>query len=272
MVDNTSVATKSALRSAFSPVPSMLLARTAPRPVSAATSSALTATSSPASSVSRPPPPPVGGLKLEAVMETLQRQQAARLALEERLREDKEQTDFGEMQTKILRQLYHQEKTILRSVTALPAAGGEPLKRPQPFMSPGTHPQHHNRTESPTEPRQQHETRSQSVPEHRPSLGEVERGMPEEYEDEEEDDYEEDMDVDLHHYPARGVQQHFDSKDQRSPEDLLTQGTPKAGLPSSMLQGQLDSVNTPGHQVPQHHEWTYEEQFKQAGDLDHWWF
>ncbi|MFT7815589.1 AT-rich interactive domain-containing protein 3A-like [Arapaima gigas] len=112
MVDNTTMATKSTLQAAF-----------------ASAGGGLPLLVSPASVHSHPSG---GGMKLEAVMENLQRQQAARLALEEKLRQaDKEKDARLQQQTMAFRQYPPPPQSSFSSALPEPYAGSGSAPRAQ---------------------------------------------------------------------------------------------------------------------------------------------
>ncbi|XP_069482930.1 AT-rich interactive domain-containing protein 3C [Ambystoma mexicanum] len=203
MVDNTSVATKPALGSFSSRGPSgghLLVSGSPPVRSSPGCSSA--------------PGPGVGvnmlggGLKLEAVMETLQRQQAARLERERRERE---------MHGLLEARLHQQHALALRHYQA-----AAPQHRPGLIMPPV-------RKASPAPPEEDYD----------------------EEEDEEEEVVAEEPTPPRYLPPPRALQP------PGSP-----QGAPRT--PTTPLPGHSHSPT--GAQG--HHEWTYEEQFKQLYELD----
>ncbi|KAJ1211253.1 hypothetical protein NDU88_006614 [Pleurodeles waltl] len=197
MVDNTSVATKSPLGSFSSrgPAGGPLLVSAAPGGSSA-------------------PGPGVGvnvlggGLKLEAVMETLQRQQAARLERERRERE---------LRGLLEARLQQQQALALRHYQA---AG--PPRRPGLIVQPARQP-------SPAP--------------------------------EEEEDYDDEEDEEEGPGAEEPTPPRYLPPPRAQPPDS-PQGPPRT--PSTPLPGH--SHSPPGAQG--HHEWTYEEQFKQLYELD----
>ncbi|KAM7017937.1 AT-rich interactive domain-containing protein 3A [Tautogolabrus adspersus] len=109
MVDHTSVSAKSALLASFSSASSLT-----PLPAPTVTS--------PGSFPSSQAPPAGGGMKLEAVMETLQRQQAARLALEEKLRQAEAEKELRSM---VEAQIQQQALVFRRYQEALRGSGSD---------------------------------------------------------------------------------------------------------------------------------------------------
>ncbi|XP_035020987.1 AT-rich interactive domain-containing protein 3A [Hippoglossus stenolepis] len=222
MVDNTSVATKSALQGCFSSAGSL--------PLQAPSASSHNPFSGTLSNQAGS-----GGMKLEAVMENLQRQQAARLAVEEKLRE-KDIQSMAESQI-------HQQALAFRHYQAAmrgALAGGVT-----------------NTSHGVTLPIQEvrivdgDSSRADSVKEGN------EEGDDTEEQEIMDGDEEEDGDG-LDHY------QHGQS---------LVQGTGLA--PTHLMArvqtafAQARRAESPSAQPQsQQHEWTYEEQFKQLYDLD----
>uniref|UniRef100_A0A8C8ENG3 AT-rich interactive domain-containing protein 3 n=1 Tax=Oncorhynchus tshawytscha TaxID=74940 RepID=A0A8C8ENG3_ONCTS len=118
MVDNTSIATKSALQAAFS----------SPNNLPLLVSSASTHSHFPGSH-SQSQQPSSGGMKLEAVMENLQRQQAARLALEEKLRQAEKEKDLRSMVESQIHQqalAFHHYQAAVRGAFAAGVANSSP--------------------------------------------------------------------------------------------------------------------------------------------------
>uniref|UniRef100_A0A672GCP1 AT-rich interactive domain-containing protein 3 n=1 Tax=Salarias fasciatus TaxID=181472 RepID=A0A672GCP1_SALFA len=195
--------------------------------VSALPGAAATAPSPPGASRCSPPPPAApqpGGMRLEAVMENLQRQQAARLALEEKLRQADQEKDLrcaveSHIQQQALAFRHYQAAVrgaLAAGVSASAARGTLPhlgVRRGGCGESPGTDP----------EPDEQ-------------------EAMEEEEEEEEEPGDQ---------YQGAGL----------SPDISLVTRVPAAFAPGRRPE------SPPGPQQPQagpQHEWTYEEQFKQA--------
>ncbi|CAN9512686.1 unnamed protein product [Ophioblennius macclurei] len=215
MVDNTSIATKSALQGSFS---AGSLPPQAPASVAAL------------SSFSAVHAPQTGGMKLEAVMENLQRQQAARLALEEKLRQAEKEKDLRSMVESQIQQqalAFRHYQAAMRG--ALAARVG---------------------TSSAGGALQHMEVRRGGCGESPETDGDSEEqdAMEEEEEEEEEEEDENDEGgrVGLKHY-------------QRQQEAVsLMARVPVAFAPPRLTE------SPPGPQQQQH-EWTYEEQFKQVG-------
>ncbi|XP_052412476.1 AT-rich interactive domain-containing protein 3A isoform X3 [Carassius gibelio] len=227
MVDNTSIATKSALQAAFSS------ASTLPLLVS---SSGAHSNSSGGS-----------GMKLEAVMENLQRQQAARLALEEKLRHAEKEKDIRSM----VESQIHQQAIAFRHYQA--AVRGA-FASGAPNSSSG-HP---------------HERTADSDIDDDDDDPDLDRGMDDEDRDLEEDDSmneaggDDDLEGPLAHYPPRlAVYPGAGQSPKSTPIHLSrvqpTYPAPRQAESPSGLASQAQS---------QHHEWTYEEQFKQLYELD----
>ncbi|XP_026106143.1 AT-rich interactive domain-containing protein 3A-like isoform X2 [Carassius auratus] len=228
MVDNTSIATKSALQAAFSSASSL--------PLLVCSSGAHSHSSG------------GSGMKLEAVMENLQRQQAARLALEEKLRQaDKEKEIRSMVESQI-----HQQAIAFRhyqaAVRGAFAAGA-------PNSSFG----------------QTHElTADSDIDDDEEDDPDLDRGMGDEDRDLEEDDSmneaggDEDMEGPLAHYPPHHAVYPGDGQSPKSTPILMSRVQPTYSAPR---QTESPSGLAPQAQS-QHHEWTYEEQFKQLYELD----
>uniref|UniRef100_A0A667YLT1 AT-rich interactive domain-containing protein 3 n=1 Tax=Myripristis murdjan TaxID=586833 RepID=A0A667YLT1_9TELE len=198
MVDNTSIATKSALQASFSPASSLpLLASSASSHSAFPGSQAHQAGS--------------GGMKLEAVMENLQRQQAARLALEEKLRQAEKEKDIRSM----METQMHQQALAFRHYQA--AVRGA-LAAGVANSSPGV-----------------------TLP----------------HMDEEDEDKE--VQGGLSHYLHRQpMLQGACLSPKSTPMHLMSR------VPPSFASARQAESPAP-HPQSQHHEWTYEEQFKQEG-------
>uniref|UniRef100_A0A3B4U124 AT-rich interactive domain-containing protein 3 n=1 Tax=Seriola dumerili TaxID=41447 RepID=A0A3B4U124_SERDU len=231
MVDNTSIATKSALQGSFSSAGSLPL-----QAPSASSHSPFTgALSHQAGS---------GGMKLEAVMENLQRQQAARLALEEKLRQAEKEKDLRSMVESQIHQqalAFRHYQAAMRGALAAGVASSSPVVT-LPHM----------------EVRRVDGDGSSSRPGSEKERDE-EGDDTEEQEilDEEEEDEE---DVGLNHYHHRQSSLQGACLSPKSAPMHLMARVPvaparRAESPSAQPQSQ-------------HHEWTYEEQFKQLYELD----
>ncbi|XP_016332784.1 AT-rich interactive domain-containing protein 3A-like isoform X2 [Sinocyclocheilus anshuiensis] len=227
MVDNTSIATKSALQAAFSS------ASTLPLLVS---SSGAHSNSSGGS-----------GMKLEAVMENLQRQQAARLALEEKLRQAEKEKDIRS----VVESQIQQQAIAFRHYQA--AVRGA-FESGAPNSSSG-HP---------------HERTADSDIDDEDDDPDLDRGMDDEDRDLEEDDSmnetggDEDLEGPLAHYPPRLAVYPGAGQSPKSTPIHLSRVQPTYPAPR---QAESPSGLAPQAQS-QHHEWTYEEQFKQLYELD----
>ncbi|XP_030581470.1 AT-rich interactive domain-containing protein 3A [Archocentrus centrarchus] len=228
MVDNTSIATKSVLQSSFSSASSL------PRQTSAAFSHSLF----PGAQSHQPGN---GGMKLEAVMENLQRQQAARLALEEKLRQAEKEKDLCCM---VESQIHQQALAFRRYQAAMQgalAAGAEssPAGVTLPHMEVRICDENGN-----SNPGSDVKERD----------GEGEDTEEQDIMDEEAEDRD---DAGLNHY------QHRQSSLQEVciPQHLMAR-VPAVFAPA----GCAESPSS--HAQSQQHEWTYEEQFKQLYELD----
>ncbi|XP_060763271.1 AT-rich interactive domain-containing protein 3A isoform X2 [Neoarius graeffei] len=221
MGDNTSIATKSALQAAFSsasPLPLLVAAPGAHGHISGAHSNQ---------------PPGGAGMKLEAVMENLQRQQAARLALEEKLRsqagKDKDIRAVLEQQQELA--FRHYQASVRGALEAHRMSAQVPRA-----------------------------TDDSDADDERTALDdddEDERDMEEEeYSVNDGDDF---GGPALGHYAPRHAAA-------RSGET----GSPKSAHALTRVQAPYAVARQPvsPHAQPQHHEWTYEEQFKQLYELD----
>nr|XP_006011614.2 PREDICTED: AT-rich interactive domain-containing protein 3A-like [Latimeria chalumnae] len=233
MVDNTSIATKSALRAAFSPASSLPL---------------LVSSGSPHSTfVTSQPHQAGGGMKLEAVMENLQRQQAARLALEEKIRKEKEK----EFRSMVESQIQQQALAIRQYQAAVRVSSGTGASLPvdsrlEPHRPPLLVPVVHNPELEEVDPA--NKTRADHPADRDRAMGE-----------DGEDDFDEDMEEDLHEYQP----QRPDSGSGHSPKGTLMV-MPKVGQAPYALAGQSHSPSSLAQAQTHHHEWTYEEQFKQV--------
>ncbi|XP_044219592.1 AT-rich interactive domain-containing protein 3A [Thunnus albacares] len=234
MVDNTSLATKSALQSSFSSASSLPL-------------------QAPSASSHNPFPgaqshqPGSGGMKLEAVMENLQRQQAARLALEEKLRQAEKEKNLRSM----VESQIHQQALAFRHYQA--AMRGA-LAAGVANSSPGVTLPH-------IEVRRADEDRNSS------RVGSDDKDMDDEEDDMEEqeviDEEEEDEDdVGLNHYQHRQSSLQETCLSPKSAPMHLMARVPGAFAPARRAE------SPSAHPQTQHHEWTYEEQFKQLYELD----
>ncbi|XP_063051314.1 AT-rich interactive domain-containing protein 3A isoform X2 [Engraulis encrasicolus] len=237
MVDNTSIATKSAVQAVFTS------ASNHPLLVPSSTSHS----HFPGSQSNHPSG---GGMKLEAVMENLQRQQAARLALEEKLRQAEKDKDIRSIMDS---QIQQQALAFRHYQAAMRGAFGAGATIPSPGAS--------------SSDRQSAHADALRLSE-RPDDSDVEdemegdRGMEDEDRDLEEDDdldnegfVDDDIERPMPHYLPR-----------HSMHSNAGQSPKHSGArvqPSFSAARQADSPGGMAHVQSQHHEWTYEEQFKQ---------
>ncbi|KAG8011625.1 AT-rich interactive domain-containing protein 3A, partial [Nibea albiflora] len=191
--------------------------------------------------------PGSGGMKLEAVMENLQRQQAARLALEEKLRQAETEKDLRSM----VESQIHQQALAFRHYQA--AMRGA--------LAAGVA----NSSSGVTLPHMEVCRADEDGDSPRPGSDDKER-------DEEEDDTDEhgimneeeegEDDVELNHYQHRQSSlQGACLPPQSAPMHLMAR-VPAAFAPARRAE------SPSAHPQSQHHEWTYEEQFKQLYELD----
>ncbi|KAJ3604423.1 hypothetical protein NHX12_029164, partial [Muraenolepis orangiensis] len=224
MVENTSISTKSAVQASFSSANNHPLLATP-----AATPGHLPAPTLQTSHTQHSS----GGMKLEAVMENLQRQQAARLALEEKLRlAEKEKSLRSMVESQIHQQALafrHYQAAVRGAFAAGVGDGGSPAglsstERQLALAHMGVHRLDGKPRDGERDP------------------AEEDTGI---MEDDEED---EDTESGFGHYPPLhgGLQAAT-----RSPRNLAGPLGPR--IPPS----------SPGASLSQNHEWTYEEQFKQ---------
>ncbi|XP_042176152.1 AT-rich interactive domain-containing protein 3A isoform X4 [Oncorhynchus tshawytscha] len=252
MVDDTSLATKSALQAVFSSTCNLPLL----------VSSASTHSHFPGSH-SQSDQPNGGGMKLEAVMENLQRQQAARLALEEKLRQAEKEKDLRSMVESQIHQqalaFRHYQAAvrgafaagIANSSLGLVSSAERELALPHSLDA------------------RRHSAKADSDMDDDPEG--MDRGINDDNRDMDGDgmdnegivDDEEDMEGALSHYQPRHPM-HPGAGD--SPKDtlvhLMSRTPPSFAAPRQS--------ETPGGMAPQsqQHEWTYDEQFKQLYELD----
>ncbi|KAM8960202.1 AT-rich interactive domain-containing protein 3C [Pelodytes ibericus] len=243
MVDNTSVASKSALQTAFpSPtsLPSLLVSasshHTSPFPI-------------PRSSIPSQTAPAVGGsggMRLEAVMENLQRQQAARLALEEKLRQEKDRELRCMVESRIQQQalaIRHYQAAVRAAAAAVATSPSNSSTTSTTTTSPTMSQLRPTLIFPPTTPRGSED----EEPKNR-SEGEEEA----DYEDEEMDD--EEME---------------EEDDGETSSNLQQPGSPRTGHSQILINSTPGQPQTLSPNGPTgHHEWTYEEQFKQLYELD----
>ncbi|XP_044149605.1 AT-rich interactive domain-containing protein 3A-like [Bufo gargarizans] len=251
MVDNTSVASKSALQAAFSAptsMPSLLVSasshHSSPFPISRPSQSSQSVSSG-------------GGMRLEAVMENLQRQQAARLALEEKLRQEKDR----ELRCLVESRIQQQALAIRQYQAAVRAAAAVATVVTSPSPSNTI-----NATTTSTS------ATSSTVSQNRPTLiyTRVPVHQPEEEEpkhksDGDDADFEdEDMeDEDGEEEDEEDLEMSSNIQRPDSPGKIVS-GVGHSQMPNTSSQSQALSPN--GQPGP--HEWTYEEQFKQLYELD----
>ncbi|XP_055774615.1 AT-rich interactive domain-containing protein 3A isoform X2 [Salvelinus fontinalis] len=249
MVDNTSLATKSALQAAFSSACNLPLL----------VSSASTHSHFPGSH-SQSHQPNGGGMKLEAVMENLQRQQAARLALQEKLRQAEKEKDRSMVESQIHQQAlaFRHYQAAVRGAFAAGIANsslGLASSAERELALPHSLDAHRHTAKA-----------DYSDMDDDPEG--MDRGMDDHDRDLDGDDMdnegivddEEDMEGSLSHYQPRHPM-HSGAGD--SPKDtlvhLMSRSPPSFAAPRQS--------KTPGGKAPQsqQHEWTYDEQFKQSG-------
>ncbi|KAL0979925.1 hypothetical protein UPYG_G00191660 [Umbra pygmaea] len=249
MVDNTSIATKSALQAAFSSASNLPLL----------VSSASTHSHFPGSH-SHSHQPNSGGMKLEAVMENLQRQQAARLALEEKLRQAEKEKDLRSM---VETQIHQQALAFRHYQAAVRGAFAAGVANSSPGLASSAE---RGLAMSHLEARR-HSDRAQDS-DLDDDLEGTDRGLDDDDLDGDDvdnegavdDEDEEDLEGALTHYQPR---QPMHSGAGHSPKDTPVQLMSRAP-PSFAASRQSDSPSVMAPQS-QHHEWTYEEQFKQSG-------
>ncbi|MBN3301074.1 ARI3A protein, partial [Amia calva] len=195
--------------------------------------------------------PSAGGMKLEAVMENLQRQQAARLALEEKLRQaekDKEIRSMVETQIQQQALAFRHYQAAVRGSFAAGIAGACPERRQTQQTQPRL-------SDSDTEDELEGDRGGED-------------GLRDLEEDELEDEavMDEDLEGDLHHFQPRHP---LPAGPGQSPKGAPVPVLSRVGQPQYPVPGQCDSPGGAAQQAqPQHHEWTYEEQFKQLYELD----
>ncbi|KAM6958950.1 AT-rich interactive domain-containing protein 3A isoform 2-T2 [Aplochiton taeniatus] len=249
MVDNTSIATKSALQTAFTTAGNIPLLVSSPSTHSHFSGSQIHQPSS-------------GGMKLEAVMENLQRQQAARLALEDKLRQAEKDKDIRSM----VESQIHQQALAFRHYQAAVRGAFAAGVANSPGIS-SVERQHVPQLDGRRYSERVNESDMDDEDEGNPSKFIKENNLREldrdDIENEEVGD-DEDEDDALNHYHSR------------LPMHPGTGHSPKS--PPVHLMSRAQSFSTPRHaespgglvvhSQPQHHEWTYEEQFKQLYELD----
>ncbi|XP_062399213.1 AT-rich interactive domain-containing protein 3A isoform X2 [Sardina pilchardus] len=243
MVDNTSIATKSALQAVFTS------ASNHPLLVPSSTSH------SHFSGSQSNHHPSGGGMKLEAVMENLQRQQAARLALEEKLRLAEKDKDIRSLMDSQIQQQALAFRHYQAAVRGAFAAGAQ-------ISSPGAsssdrqpaHPDPHRLPERPDDDSDVDDDL------------EGDRGMEDEDRDLDDEDIDNEGFVDdeierpmPHYLPRHSMHSNAGQSPKHSGARVQ---------PSFSAARQPDSPGGMAHAQSQHHEWTYEEQFKQLYELD----
>ncbi|XP_035496243.1 AT-rich interactive domain-containing protein 3A isoform X2 [Scophthalmus maximus] len=186
-----------------------------------------------------------GGMKLEAVMENLQRQQAARLALEEKLRKAEKEKDLRAL----VESQIHQQALAFRHYQA--AMRGS-LAAAVTGVSPAA-----------TFPHMEVHRRDEDARSCRPDSDKERTDEEQEIvDDEEEDEDDDDDDAGLNHHQHRQSARPGARLSPRSSPMHLAARAPAAFGPTRRAE-------SPSAQPqPQHHEWTYEEQFKQLYELD----
>ncbi|XP_023692270.1 AT-rich interactive domain-containing protein 3A-like isoform X2 [Paramormyrops kingsleyae] len=233
MVDNTGMATKSALQTAFSSATSLPIL----------VSPGQTHSHFPGSQSHQP----AGGMKLEAVMENLQRQQAARLAVQERLRQAEKEKHIRSLVEVQIKQrtlaLGHYQAAIQSALAA-----GEPGS---PLGTSSENRQHVNRDLLSYNETEEHSDSASELAD--------DPGTDAEDRDLEEGGLENGGVVaDVAEGESRGSPSR--SSLQRG---TAAQTLPRAGRQPCPAPGQSQS---PGGATQ--HEWTYEEQFRQLYELD----
>lgn len=182
-----------------------------------------------------------GGMKLEAVMENLQRQQTARLALEKKLRQAEAKEDLRCMMESQIHQqavAFSHYQTAVRG--ALNAGVGDSLSR---VTLPHVTVRHSD--EDGNSSRAGHEGTEQVVEEDMNEPGSV---------NEEEEEEEDDTGFSQHRQPSL---QGSRAPPHGSPMFVMSR-VPAPGAAARRAE------SPPAHPQSQHHEWTYEEQFKQV--------
>ncbi|XP_041102766.1 AT-rich interactive domain-containing protein 3A-like isoform X2 [Polyodon spathula] len=197
-------------------------------------------------------------MKLEAVMENLQRQQAARLALEEKLRQTEKEKEIRSMvATQIKQQALAVYQAAVRGSFAAAVSQDADPRASAPVRQQAHHIAH--RLPDPKDAGLDDDL-------------EEDRGMEDENRDLEDQDLDDEgsedeaMEADLTHFQPRSPVQ--------AAAGLSPKGTPvhvlsAVGQPQYATAGQSHSPTGLEQQgQSQHHEWTYEEQFKQLYELD----
>ncbi|XP_064784091.1 AT-rich interactive domain-containing protein 3A-like isoform X2 [Oncorhynchus masou masou] len=244
MVDDTSLATKSALQAAFPSTCNLPLL----------VSSASTHSHFPGSH-SQSDQPNGGGMKLEAVMENLQRQQAARLALEEKLRQAEKEKDLRSMVESQIHQqalaFRHYQAAvrgafaagIANSSLGLASSAERELALPHSLDA------------------RRHSAKADSDMDDDPEG--MDRGINDDNRDMDNEgivDDEEDIEGALSHYqPRHPMHPGAGDSSKVTLVHLMSRAPPSFAAPRQS--------ETLGGMAPQsqQHEWTYDEQFKQSG-------
>nr|XP_046200945.1 AT-rich interactive domain-containing protein 3A-like [Oncorhynchus gorbuscha] len=249
MVDDTSLATKSALQAVFSSTCNLPLL----------VSSASTHSHFPGSH-SQSDQPNGGGMKLEAVMENLQRQQAARLALEEKLRQAEKEKDLRSM---VDSQIHQQALAFRHYQAAVRGAFAAGIANSSLGLASSAE---RERALPHSIDARRHSAKADSDMDDDPEG--MDRGINDDNRDMDGDgmdnegivDDEEDIEGALSHYQPRHPM-HPGAGD--SPKDTLVHLMSRAPPPFAAPR----QSETPSGMAPQsqQHEWTYDEQFKQSG-------
>ncbi|KAJ8285160.1 hypothetical protein GJAV_G00022970 [Gymnothorax javanicus] len=244
MVENTSIATKSALQAAF------CSASTLPQLVSSAPSHGHYSGSHSHQSGT-------GGMKLEAVMENLQRQQAARLALEEKLRQAEKEKELRSM----VESQIHQQAIAFRHYQAA-VRGAFAAAVPDSSSGGGSADRQLAHGDDPRSKLDDSDMEDEAGDR---DMTDEDRD-PGEHEMENEGGEDGDMKGGMAHYQPRNA---LPSGAARSPKSNTVHVLSRAGQPSYLLPRQPGSPSEMApHAQSQHHDWTYEEQFKQLYELD----
>ncbi|XP_041756297.1 AT-rich interactive domain-containing protein 3A isoform X3 [Coregonus clupeaformis] len=210
--------------------------------------------------------PNSGGMKLEAVMENLQRQQAARLALEEKLRQAEKEKDLRSM---VESQIHQQALAFRHYQAAVRVAFAAGIANSSPGLA----------SSAEREPILPHSlyARRHSAKADDSDMDDDPEGMDRGMDDD-------DLDLDGDEMDNEGV---VDDEDEEAMEGALSHYQPRHPMhpgaghspkdnpvhlmprdPASFAAPQQSE--SPGGMAPQsqHHDWTYEEQFKQLYELD----
>ncbi|XP_048875194.1 AT-rich interactive domain-containing protein 3A isoform X2 [Brienomyrus brachyistius] len=235
MVDNAAIATKSALQAAFSPANSLPLLASAHGHFPGAQSHSSG-----------------GGMKLEAVMENLQKQQAARLALEEKLRQAEKEKEIRSMVKARIQQQAPSFRHFQAAVQGSFTAG-------YPEAYPGASSAHHC---------QRTGNRQQAGDSDVDDEADRSRDIEDDDRDIEEDELEDDRVGEEEESYCQADHSH-QSEGGREQNKSAGHSQPRIGQASYPAPRESES---PGGEAPhghlQQHDWTYEEQFKQLYELD----